>query len=70
MECVPTSPTVHKKMVSGRSREGIPEKYDGPLATQIKGYRRVIKVMNVLVNAGITLYNVTIGELPLAVGKK
>ena len=70
MECVPTSPIGHKKILSGSSREGIPDKYDGPLATQIEGYRRLLKLINVLVNAGISLYNVTIGKLPLAVGKK
>jgi len=50
--------------------EGIPEKYDGPLATHMEGYRRVLKLINVLVNARIALYNITIGKLPLALGKK
>jgi len=43
--------------------EGIPAKYDGPSATQMEGYRRVLKLKNTLANAGIALYNVTIGKL-------
>uniref|UniRef100_A0A7S1BL09 ABC1 atypical kinase-like domain-containing protein n=1 Tax=Corethron hystrix TaxID=216773 RepID=A0A7S1BL09_9STRA len=49
--------------------EGIPSKYDGPSATQIERYKKLLKFRDAVVNTSISVCNGTIGQLPL-IGSK
>jgi len=44
--------------------EGIPAKYDGPTAEQLERYRQFLQKKNTFMNAGIAVYNYTVGLLP------
>jgi len=42
--------------------EGMPEKYDGPSASQIATYLRYMRLRDSVVNMGIWIYNVLVGQ--------
>ena len=43
-------------------KEGIPAKYDGPSASQMDKYIKWLRLKNVVINSGITVYNQTLAR--------